>query len=113
MDSSLNVDIEAVSPDDHSVQGHTAGSICIMFQSKKEAALFSGDHIAYSSSRKALHGFKRYNHGNVDVQQESLYALSSDDLPYQCELLSDGIDIDSNAIHYLMNRQGFCRAMVG
>ena len=49
--------------------GHTAGSICVLVKVKGgENALFSGDHLAYSASRRGLDGFKRYNKGNEMVQ---------------------------------------------
>jgi glyoxylase-like metal-dependent hydrolase (beta-lactamase superfamily II) len=38
--------------------GHTPGSLCVMVQTAKDVVLFSGDHLAYSASRKGLEGFK-------------------------------------------------------
>lgn len=45
--------------------GHTAGSLSILVRTNKENVLFTGDHLAYTDSHKALEGFKRYNHGNL------------------------------------------------
>lgn len=40
--------------------GHTPGSLCVMVDTgvDTDTVLFSGDHIAYSASRKGLEGFK-------------------------------------------------------
>ena len=62
--------------------GHTAGSLCVQFRTEKDVVLFSGDHIAYSSSKKALTGFKRYNSGSVEAQLMSLRMLASEELPF-------------------------------
>eukprot|EP00595_Chromulina_sp_UTEXLB2642_P003369 CAMPEP_0196766002 /NCGR_PEP_ID=MMETSP1095-20130614/16837_1 /TAXON_ID=96789 ORGANISM="Chromulina nebulosa, Strain UTEXLB2642" /NCGR_SAMPLE_ID=MMETSP1095 /ASSEMBLY_ACC=CAM_ASM_000446 /LENGTH=153 /DNA_ID=CAMNT_0042125735 /DNA_START=510 /DNA_END=971 /DNA_ORIENTATION=+ len=74
--------------------GHTAGSLCIYRETKGEyggdIVLLTGDHLAYSNSRKALEGFKRYNQGNVMVQGEMIKALATDDLPFTWILPSHG-----------------------
>ena len=62
--------------------GHTAGSLCVMVDTAQDTALFSGDHLAYSASKKGLDGFKRYNHGNVMVQSASLRLLAQDGMPF-------------------------------
>jgi glyoxylase-like metal-dependent hydrolase (beta-lactamase superfamily II) len=38
--------------------GHTPGSLCVMVDTEIDTVLFSGDHLAYSASRKGLEGFK-------------------------------------------------------
>lgn len=38
--------------------GHTPGSLCVLVKTGRDTVLFSGDHIAYSASRRALDGFK-------------------------------------------------------
>ena len=48
-----------------------------------ENALFSGDHLAYSASRRGLDGFKRYNKGNEMVQGDSIRLLARDDIQFQ------------------------------
>lgn len=74
--------------------GHTAGSLCVLYQTIGEyggdCVLFTGDHIAYSGSRKALDGFKRYNHGNMDVQAESINMLGEDEYPFTWILPAHG-----------------------
>ena len=56
--------------------GHTAGSLCLLVRTAKDAVLFSGDHLAYSSQKKALDGFKRYNFGSTEAQLMSLRMLA-------------------------------------
>jgi len=66
--------------------GHTAGSISLLFTCSGEyggdSVLFTGDHLAYTPSRKGLEGFKRYNHGNIAVQGDSIRMLAEDSLPF-------------------------------
>jgi len=76
--------------------GHTAGSVCALYNPNGsgsaasgplgEAALFSGDHLAYSAGRKALTGFRRFNKGNVEVQADSIRMLADEDVQF-CWLL--------------------------
>ena len=56
--------------------GHTAGSLCLLVRTAKDAVLFTGDHLAYSSQKKALDGFKRYNYGSTAAQLISLRMLA-------------------------------------
>jgi len=71
--------------------GHTAGSICILVQIPgKDAVLFTGDHLAYSASRKGLEGFKRYNQGNIVVQAESIKLLASEEFKFKWLLPGHG-----------------------
>ena len=58
--------------------GHTAGSICVLMlaDASSEGVLFSGDHLAYSNSKKRLEGFKRYCQGNTDLQSEYIRYLA-------------------------------------
>lgn len=65
--------------------GHTAGSLSILVRTKKDVVVFTGDHLAYSASRKGLEGFKRYNHGNVGVQSESIRLLASSNFDFTCK----------------------------
>ena len=62
--------------------GHTAGSICVRIQSKKDAVLFTGDHLAFSNSKKGLDGFKRYNHGNAELQGQSIRMLADPEMSF-------------------------------
>lgn len=52
--------------------GHTAGSLSVRFDTGKEAVMFTGDHVAYNAETRRLEGFSEFNHGNIDVQKESL-----------------------------------------
>lgn len=70
--------------------GHTAGSLCVLYKTTKDAVLFTGDTLAYSASRKALEGFKRYNQGNVEVQEESIRMLGTDEYDFQWILPAHG-----------------------
>jgi hypothetical protein len=47
-----------------------------------ETVLFTGDHLGYSAEKQALDGFKRYNHGNILVQMDSIAMLADDSLPF-------------------------------
>ena len=58
--------------------GHTAGSICVLVETKGDSALFTGDTLAFSSKRGRLEGFKRYNKGSYVAQSESLRELADD-----------------------------------
>jgi len=70
--------------------GHTAGSLCVLFKTPKDSVLFSGDTLGYSASRKALEGFKRYNQGNEEVQEESIRMLGSEAYTFQWILPAHG-----------------------
>lgn len=52
--------------------GHTAGSLCVRFDTGREAVMFTGDHVSYNAETYKLDGFAEFNHGNLDVQKESL-----------------------------------------
>lgn len=62
--------------------GHTAGSICVEVKTRKDTVLFTGDHLAYSASKDALTGFKQYNHGNPQVQADSMRLLAEEDFAF-------------------------------
>ena len=70
--------------------GHTAGSLCVLYKSSKGTALFTGDTLAYSTSRNALEGFKGHNQGNVKVQEESIRMLGKNKFEYQWILPGHG-----------------------
>jgi glyoxylase-like metal-dependent hydrolase (beta-lactamase superfamily II)/ferredoxin len=59
--------------------GHTAGSLCVLVRTARDAVMFTGDHLAYSSQKKALDGFKRYNYGSIEAQLMSLRTLAEDE----------------------------------
>jgi glyoxylase-like metal-dependent hydrolase (beta-lactamase superfamily II)/ferredoxin len=73
--------------------GHTAGSLCVQYHShdgeqgsptrtQGEVVLFTGDHISFSGYKRALDGFKSFNHGNVLAQLESIELLATDEFPF-------------------------------
>lgn len=68
--------------------GHTAGSLSVQYSSihdsgsEGEVVMFTGDHLAFSGSRRALTGFKEYNTGNVVAQLESIELLGTDEFPF-------------------------------
>jgi glyoxylase-like metal-dependent hydrolase (beta-lactamase superfamily II) len=47
-----------------------------------DTVLFTGDHLAYDVDKDGLDGFKSFNHGNVEVQAESIEMLATSDLPF-------------------------------
>lgn len=78
--------------------GHTAGSLSILFKSSVESVLFTGDHLAYSATQSRLDGFKRFNHGNVEVQSEYIRLLAADEYSFQWLLPSHGRMVRFNSI---------------
>lgn len=68
-------------------QGHTAGSVSVLFRSAKDTVLFSGDHLAYTESRQGLDGFRQYNHGNEFMQALSIRLLADDSYPFTCKFI--------------------------
>ena len=70
--------------------GHTAGSICIQVSTPKDTVLFTGDHLAYTTSKNGLDGFKRYNQGNIAVQSSSIRLLADDSYPFTWILPAHG-----------------------
>ena len=66
--------------DDDDVQlvftpGHTAGCVSLLF--RPDAALFTGDHLAYSQRLRRLTIFRAYNWHSVPQQLASVAALRS------------------------------------
>jgi glyoxylase-like metal-dependent hydrolase (beta-lactamase superfamily II) len=55
----------------------------VIFGSVSESVLFTGDHLAYSSERNGLDGFKSFNHGNIVAQAESIRLLADDKYPFK------------------------------
>ena len=53
--------------------GHTRGCVSLLY--KPEKALFTGDHLAFSSRLERLTIFRAYNWYNVDLQLESVAKL--------------------------------------
>lgn len=70
--------------------GHTPGSICVHVRTDKEAVLFSGDTLAFSSTKKRLEGFKRYNSGSILAQASSIRELAHENLPFTWILPAHG-----------------------
>ncbi len=63
-------------------QGHTGGSLCVLVRTAADAVLFSGDTLTFSAARGRLDGNKGLNHGNVEVQADSMRLLAHKQLAY-------------------------------
>lgn len=76
--------------------GHTAGCLSVQFtpptsgSGSGEVVMFTGDHVSYSAKKQALDGFKKYNKGNAEVQEESLRLIGTDDYLFQWILPGHG-----------------------
>ena len=59
-------------------QGHTAGSMCVLYRSPVEPVLFTGDHLSFSGKTKKLTGWKGKNMYSIKEQSEYIRELAKD-----------------------------------
>ncbi len=64
------------------MQGHTTGSICVLYETEGESVLFSGDHLAYDEEIGDLTGFKAFNRGNIEAQAQSIELLATNEYDF-------------------------------
>lgn len=70
--------------------GHTAGSLCVLYHTPRDAVLFSGHHLSYNADWEVLEGFRAFCKGNPEVQLDWMINLASDDYPFLWVLPAHG-----------------------